>query len=67
MIAGCAAGAAAAAVPAVYGFVKATARQPITDKDFLRTENGSFISECGAITCLKGINLNDDFFLVQKR
>ena len=27
---------------------------------------GSFISECGAITCLKGINLNDDFFWFKK-
>ena len=36
MIAGCAAGAAAATVPAVYGYMKAKARQPITDKDFIR-------------------------------
>lgn len=66
MLAGCAAGAAAATVPAVYGFVKATARQPISDKDFLRAENGTFISECGAITALRGINLNDDFFWFKK-
>ena len=66
MIAGCAAGAAAATVPAVYGFVKATAKQPISDKDFLRAENGNFISECGAVTTLKGINLNDDFFWFKK-
>ncbi len=66
MIAGCAAGAAAATVPAVYGYVKATARQPISDKDFLRTENGNFISECGAITTLKGMNLSDDFFWFKK-
>ena len=66
MIAGCAAGAAAATVPAVYGFVKATARQPISDKDFLRAENGGFISDCGAPTVLRGINLNDDLFWYKK-
>lgn len=66
MIAGCVAGAAAATVPAVYGFMKATARQPICDKDFLRTENGGFISECGAPTVLRGINLNDDLFWYRK-
>ena len=66
MIAGCAAGAAAATVPAVYGFVKATARQPITDRDFLRAENGEFISECGAHISLRGTNLNDDLFRYKK-
>ncbi|MBE6821258.1 MAG: glycoside hydrolase family 5 protein [Ruminococcaceae bacterium] len=66
MIAGCAAGAAAATVPAVYGFMKATARQPICDKDFLRAEDGGFISECGAPTVLRGINLNDDLFWYKK-
>lgn len=66
MVAGCAAGAAAAAVPAVYGYIKATARQPITDKDFLRAENGGFISECGAEISLRGINLNDDLFWFKK-
>lgn len=63
MVAGCAAGAAAATVPAVYGFIKATARQPICDRDFLRAENGEFVSECGAHINLRGINLNDDLFL----
>lgn len=66
MVAGCAAGAAAAAVPAVYGYIKATARQPITDKDFLRAENGGFISECGAEISLRGVNLNDDLFWFKK-
>lgn len=66
MIAGCAAGATAAAVPAVYGYMKATARQPITDKDFLRVENGGFVSECGAQTVLRGVNLNDDLFWFKK-
>ena len=47
MIAGCAAGAAAATVPAVYGFVKANAVRPITDADFLRAENGGFVTDCG--------------------
>ncbi len=62
MVAGLTAGAAAATVPAVYGYVKATARQPITDRDLLRVENGSFVSECGAKINLRGINLNDDLF-----
>ena len=62
MIAGCAAGAAAATVPAVYGYMKAKARQPITDKDFIRAENGRFLSDCGAEISLRGINLNDDLF-----
>lgn len=66
MVAGCAAGAAAAAVPAVYGFIKATAKQPITDRDFLKIENGGFVSECGEQISLRGINLNDDFFYYKK-
>lgn len=66
MVAGCAAGAAAATVPAVYGFVKATARQPIADRDFLRAENGEFISQCGTHISLRGINLNDDLFWYKK-
>lgn len=66
MVAGCAAGAAAATVPAVYGFIKATTRQPITDKDFLRAENSGFVSECGAQISLRGINLNDDLFWFKK-
>lgn len=66
MLAGCAAGAAAATVPAVYGYVKATARQPVCDKDFLRAENGEFISDCGAHVTLRGINLNDDLFWFKK-
>lgn len=53
-------------MPAVYGFVKATARQPITDRDFLRAENGEFVSECGAHISLRGINLNDDLFWFKK-
>lgn len=66
MIAGCAAGAAAATVPAVYGYVKANAIRPITDKDFIRAENGEFITDCGEKFTLRGINLNDDFFGYKK-
>ncbi len=66
MIAGCAAGAAAATVPAVYGFVKANAVRPITDADFLRAENSGFITDCGESFSLRGINLNDDFFFYKK-
>lgn len=66
MIAGCAAGAAAATVPAVYGFVKANAVKPITDADFLRAENGGFVTDCGESFSLRGINLNDDFFFYKK-
>ncbi len=66
MIAGCAAGTAAAVVPAVYGYAKANSRRPICDADFLHTENGGFVSECGESITLRGINLNDDFFYYKK-
>ncbi len=66
MVAGCAAGVAAAAVPTVYGYVKATAPKPITDADFLSTENGEFVSQCGESIRLRGVNLNDDLFYFQK-
>lgn len=66
LVAGCAAGAAAATIPAVYGFVKASAPRPLTDEDFLHTENGGFVSECGANVVLRGINLNDDLFYFTK-
>lgn len=66
LVAGCAAGAAAATVPAVYGYIKSSARQPISDRDFLRAESGEFISECGAHISLRGINLNDDLFGFKK-
>ncbi len=62
LAAGVAAGVTAAAIPTVYGYMKAIAPRPITDEDFLRTENGGFVSECGARFTLKGINLNDDIF-----
>lgn len=64
--AGCAAGVAAAAIPTVYGYVKATAPRPITDADFLRTENGGFVSDCGENISLRGVNLNDDLFYFTK-
>ena len=66
LAAGCAAGAAAATIPAVYGFVKASAPRPLTDEDFLHTENGGFATECGANVALRGINLNDDLFYFAK-
>lgn len=66
LTAGCAAGAAAAAIPTVYGYVKATARRPIGDADFLRTENGEFVSDCGEHIILCGMNLNDDLFYFTK-
>lgn len=67
MIAGCAAGAAAATVPAVYGFIKASAAaKPIAESDFLHTENAAFVNENGIATPLRGINLNDDIFFFSK-
>ncbi len=66
MAAGCAAGVAAAAIPTVYGYVKATSPKPISDADFLNTENGGFVSDCGEHISLRGVNLNDDFFYFQK-
>ena len=67
MIAGCAAGAAAAAVPAVYGYVKASAAaKPIAATDFLHAENAAFVNENGIATPLRGINLNDDIFYFSK-
>ena len=66
LAAGCAAGVAAAAIPTVYGYMKATAPRPITDEDFLHTENGGFVAENGAHRTLRGINLNDDIFYFTK-
>ena len=67
MIAGCAAGAAAATVPTVYGFIKASAAaKPISDSDFLHTENADFINENGIAVPLRGVNLNDDIFYFNK-
>lgn len=67
MIAGCAAGAAAAAVPTVYGFLKASAAaKPIAGTDFLHAENAAFVNENGIETYLRGINLNDDIFYCSK-
>ena len=66
MAAGCAAGVAAAAIPTVYGYMKATSPKPITDEDFLNTEKGGFVSGCGESIILRGVNLNDDLFYFQK-
>ena len=46
--AGCAAGAAAAAIPAAYALSHNIKRKPLGEHDFVRAENGGFISECGA-------------------
>lgn len=62
LAAGCAAGVAAAAVPTVYGYIKATAPRPLNEEDFLHTENGNFVSAVGVRLALRGINLNDDLF-----
>ena len=66
LAAGCAAGVAAAAIPTVYGYMRATAPRPLNEDDFLHTENGGFVSECGAYRSLRGINLNDDLFYFSK-
>lgn len=67
MIAGCAAGVTAAAVPTVYGFIKASAAaKPIAETDFLHTENAAFVNGNGIATSLRGINLNDDIFYFNK-
>ena len=66
LAAGCAAGVAAAAIPTVYGYIKATAPGPLTEEDFLHTENGDFVSQNGAHHTLRGINLSDDLFYFTK-
>ncbi len=67
MIAGCAAGAAVATVPTVFGFMKAASMaKPIADSDFLHTEKAAFVNENGIVTLLKGVNLNDDIFYFNK-
>ncbi len=67
MIAGCAAGAAAAALPTAYGFMRAAAAaKPIADSDFLHTENAAFFNENGIEISLRGVNLNDDIFYFSK-
>lgn len=66
LAAGCAAGAAAAAIPAAYALSQNLKRRPLGEHDFLRAENGGFISECGEMIILKGVNLNDDIFNFQK-
>ncbi len=67
MVAGCAAGVTAAAIPTAYGFIKAAAAaKPIADSDFLHTENSDFVNENGIRTSLRGVNLNDDLFYFSK-
>lgn len=64
--AGCAAGAAAAAIPAAYALSHNMKRKPLGEHDFIRAENGGFITECGEKIIFKGINLNDDILNFQK-
>ncbi len=66
LAAGISAGVAAAAIPTVYGYVRANAPRPLNEEDFLHTENGGFVSERGAYRTLRGINLNDDLFYFTK-
>ena len=66
LAAGLAAGVTAAAVPTVYGYIKATAPRPLNEEDFLHTENGGFVSQNGAHHTLRGLNLNDDLFYFTK-
>ncbi len=66
LVAGCTAGVAAATIPTVYGYIKATAPRPLNEEDFLHTENGGFVSQNGAHHTLRGINLNDDLFYFTK-
>lgn len=58
MAAGCAAGAAAAAIPTVYGMVKAFSR-PLEERDRLSVCEGGFVTSAGKRICLRGINLSD--------
>ena len=64
--AGCAAGATAAAIPAAYAISQNMKRKPLGEHDFIRAENGGFISECGERVTFRGINLNDDILNFQK-
>lgn len=66
MAVGCAAGAAAAGIPVLCGYIKAGAFRSICNADFLHTEKDGFVSECGEKILLRGINLNDDLFFYAK-
>lgn len=66
LAAGCAAGAAAAAIPAAYALSQNLKRKPLGEHDFIRAENGEFVSECGEKVVFRGINLNDDILNYEK-
>jgi len=65
MVAGCAAGTAAASVPLVYGMVRNLKPKPIDENDFLHTEGGGFVAANGARVWLRGMNLSDEIFFIE--
>ena len=58
MAAGCAAGAAAAVIPTVYGIVKTFSR-PLEERDRLSAQGDGFVTAAGKQVFLRGINLAD--------
>lgn len=58
MAAGCAAGAAAAVIPTVYGIVKTFSR-PFEERDRLTAQGDGFVTAAGKQVFLRGINLAD--------
>lgn len=58
MAAGCAAGAAAAAIPTAYGIIKAFSR-PLEERDRLSVCGDGFVTASGKNVFLRGINLSD--------
>lgn len=62
----CAAGAAFAVAPTVYGVIKNSLPKPITDADRLRIENGEFLTEGGKPAILHGMNLNDELVFCKR-
>ena len=58
MAAGCAAGAAAAVIPTVYGIVKTFSR-PLEERDRLTAQGDGFVTAAGKQVFLRGINLAD--------
>ncbi len=62
----CAAGAAFAVAPTVYGVIKNSLPKPISDADRLRIENGRFLTEGGKSAILHGMNLNDEIFFCER-
>lgn len=58
MLAGCSAGAAAAAIPTVYGIVKAFSR-PLEERDRLSVCGNDFVTASGKKVFLRGINISD--------